>query len=287
MFYLKYILFYVIIDFGDFMEKYLIALDLDGTLLNDASKISEKTKNYLINLKEKGHKIVLATGRPFRGTKPFYDELNLNTPLIFHNGAGINRGNNNSFKSFEKTIDKDVLNDLFLTFKDDITTAFYSVDNDLYVSHYLKEVEFFYFLNEKTKIYEGPLNHPNYPETSNILFLIDINIKEDFPAYIEKHLPSINHRFWFEDENVAVFEAFPKGYNKGTALNEVRDFYNIPKENTISFGDGNNDVELLKESGHGVKMVNGKDVLNNVKDAVTTSSNDNDGVIKYLQQIIK
>lgn len=269
------------------MEKYLITIDLDGTLLNSSSKISKKTKTYLKNLKTCGHKIVIATGRPYRGSKPIYDQLNLDTPLIFHNGAGIYQANDNSFKSFEAKIPKDILDDLFLFAKDDIITAFYSNHNELYVYNYLKDIEFFFFLNEQTKIFDGPLNNPRYEETSNAIFAIKVTKMDTFESYIKTVLTKVDYRYWFKDENLAIYEIFKKGYNKGNALNIIREFYNIPKERTISFGDGGNDVELLKESGHGVKMVNGSNKLNSVKDAITAYTNDEDGVIKYLQNFIK
>lgn len=269
------------------MQKYLITLDLDGTLLNNSSKITEKTKTYLKNLKNKGHKIVIATGRPYRGSKPVYDELGLDTPLIFHNGAGIYQANDISFKSFEAIIPKNILDDLFLFSKDDIVTAFYSNHNELYVYNYLKDVEFFFFLNSETKIFNGPLNNKDYPATSNAIFAIKIDRMNAFESYVKNTLPEIDFRYWFKDENLAIYELFKKGYNKGNALKLIREFYNIPKEKTISFGDGRNDIELLQESGHGVKMANGSEKLNSVKDAITTHTNDEDGVIKYLQKFIK
>lgn len=284
---MKYVLLYAIITNGDSMEKYLITLDLDGTLLNNSSKISQETKAYIKKLKENGHKILIATGRPYRGAKPIYDELELDTPIIFHNGAGINRGNSDGFNSFEKTIPKLLLDDLFSYSKDNIVTAFYSIENELYVYNYLKEVEFLFFLNAETKVFEGPLNNPKHKETSNVIIAVNLEYMEKFESYIKNTLTKLDFRYWYKDEKLAIYEVFLKGYNKGTALNIISDFYKIPNDKTISFGDGNNDIELLKASGHGVKMVNGTDKLDSVKDAITSHTNDEDGVIKYLQKFIK
>ena len=57
------------------MKQYLIVLDLDGTLLSDWQTISETTKNYLKDLSKQGHKVVIATGRPFRSSERFYDDI--------------------------------------------------------------------------------------------------------------------------------------------------------------------------------------------------------------------
>ena len=56
------------------MEKYLIALDLDGTLLNSKKEICPDTLKYLHHLDSLGHIIVIATGRPIRSIKRYYDE---------------------------------------------------------------------------------------------------------------------------------------------------------------------------------------------------------------------
>ena len=57
------------------MDKYLIALDIDGTLLNKDRIISPNTFSYLKKLINDGHKIVLASGRPIRSLKQFHDQL--------------------------------------------------------------------------------------------------------------------------------------------------------------------------------------------------------------------
>ena len=69
------------------MDRYLIAIDIDGTLLNKDRVISKATKEYLLKLSNEGHLIVLASGRPIRSLVQFHDELKLDTPLICYNGA--------------------------------------------------------------------------------------------------------------------------------------------------------------------------------------------------------
>ena len=64
------------------MQPYLICLDLDGTLLNDNKEISSYTKQVLTELQQRGHYIMIATGRPYRASQIYYHELNMNTPLL-------------------------------------------------------------------------------------------------------------------------------------------------------------------------------------------------------------
>ena len=71
------------------MDKHLIALDLDGTLLRDDKTISDKTKKVISKAKEQGHVVMIATGRPFRSSEMYYHELNLDTPIVNFNGAFV------------------------------------------------------------------------------------------------------------------------------------------------------------------------------------------------------
>jgi hydroxymethylpyrimidine pyrophosphatase-like HAD family hydrolase len=71
------------------MTKKLIFIDLDGTLLNDSFELTPCTQNVLKRISEKGHKVVLASGRPPRAILPYYEELGLKTPFIAYNGTYV------------------------------------------------------------------------------------------------------------------------------------------------------------------------------------------------------
>lgn len=65
----------------------LLALDLDGTLLNSRGEISQRNLNAIESAREKGVRVALVTGRRFRDSRPVALELGLDVPLISHNGA--------------------------------------------------------------------------------------------------------------------------------------------------------------------------------------------------------
>ena len=81
------------------MEKYLICLDLDGTLLTDDKTISPYTKKVLNELKTKGHEIMISTGRPYRASQPYYTELGMTTPVVNFNGAFVHHPHDFNFKT--------------------------------------------------------------------------------------------------------------------------------------------------------------------------------------------
>ena len=65
----------------------LLALDLDGTLLDSRGHISERNRLAIENAREQGVRVALVTGRRFRDSRPIAMELGLDVPLISHNGA--------------------------------------------------------------------------------------------------------------------------------------------------------------------------------------------------------
>ncbi len=67
------------------IERRIIAFDMDGTLLTHKKKISFLTLYYLRKLTKQGHLIVLASGRPSRSLKKYYNQLKLKTPMICYN----------------------------------------------------------------------------------------------------------------------------------------------------------------------------------------------------------
>ncbi|MGV3467144.1 MAG: HAD-IIB family hydrolase, partial [Heyndrickxia sp.] len=64
------------------LHPYLIALDLDGTLLTDDKNITKRTARTINQLQQQGHIVMISTGRPFRSSKRYYEELNLNSPIV-------------------------------------------------------------------------------------------------------------------------------------------------------------------------------------------------------------
>lgn len=94
------------------VKPYLIALDLDGTLLTSQKTIDRSTAAYLRKL-SKHHVIVLASGRPYRSMIKYYHQLQLTAPMICYNGAFVTSPlENNQHKAFE--FPKEVVKAIYL-----------------------------------------------------------------------------------------------------------------------------------------------------------------------------
>src|SRR5690606_41588100 len=86
-------------------KQHLIALDLDGTLLKDDKTISTKTKATLEKAKKAGHAIMIATGRPYRSSSMYYQELGLTTPIVNFNGAFVHHPLDQNWGVYHDTLD--------------------------------------------------------------------------------------------------------------------------------------------------------------------------------------
>ena len=95
------------------MKQHLIIIDLDGTLMLNFSTYDQETIAYLKRLKDDGHIIVIATGRPLRSSFFVYQAIGLNTPIINHNGALINNPFDDNFPKTDLRVEKDDLAKIF------------------------------------------------------------------------------------------------------------------------------------------------------------------------------
>ena len=83
-------------------------------------------------------------------------------------------------------------------------------------------------------------------------------------------------------ENEAVYEIYLKHISKASAIKYLLDIYGIAQSEWISFGDGINDLEMIREAGLGVAMKNALPELKAVSKDITEYTHDEDGLVRYL-----
>lgn len=262
-------------------EKYLIALDLDGTLLTDNKTISKKNKKVLKKLQQDGHIIMISTGRPYRSSKLYYDELNLTTPIVNFNGAYIHHPLDKSWGSFHTPLNLNVAKDIVdavysYTFHNIIA----EVGDDVYL-HYHDEKLLDIFSVGTPRIETGDLrNSLSLSPTSMLIHTDEQHVKEIRDHLSAVHAEVIDHRNWAAPWH--VIEIVKHGLHKAIGVKKVADYYGIPRERVIAFGDEDNDLEMIDYAGKGIAMENGIDKLKNIANEVTLT-NEEDGVAHYLQ----
>lgn len=260
-----------------------IVLDLDGTLLTSKKTISEKTKDVLHKLREKGVKIIIATGRTYVSLKPYRDLLGLDTPVVCFNGGKLVDGNENIV--FEIPIKGDIALECIEIAKTlGIHTNYYQ--NEVW---YIEEGQ---EDSEEVKVYQEISDLPfevkkiedfeNYDMTK-LLFVGENEVLKLLDKQLEERLGDKIHRAFSKK---FFLEIMDKSVNKGETLLKLFEMEGINKDKVIAFGDGWNDLEMLQIVGEGVVMGNAEDELKTII-GNTCDTNDNDGIGKYLEKFLK
>ena len=266
------------------MKKYLIALDLDGTLLSDWQTISETTKNYLNKLRKEGHQVVIATGRPFRSSEKFYDELDLDTPIINYNGGLVTNKCNPDFKPYSLTINREYVIDIYNENKNVISNAFGEVGDDIYLRYDTEEIRplLHYFNGAKLEV--GDFKDILTEDTNGFLVVANKGQAQIIEDYVAHHYEGkVLARNWGQHYNY-VIELYTPETTKGAGLKYVADHLGFNKEDIIAFGDAHNDIEMLQYAGTGVAMINAQEVLKEHADHITEYSNLEDGIVHFLEK---
>jgi Cof subfamily protein (haloacid dehalogenase superfamily) len=260
-------------------KNYLIAVDLDDTLVYEFDKY-DKVSFELLKRLSKTNYVVIATGRPYRSSKYYYDLLNLNTPIINYNGALVHHPFDKRFESSKITIDKNVVIKILEDNKDIIHNVFCEVADDIFLLKHTQEV--IPFLHQEG----GTLTVGHFRDTlkedpNGAIVMTKVGTEKILENYIyETYQGTLNIRFW-NVQNVSVAEIYSPLTSKGNALKLVSNYYKVDPSKIIAIGDGHNDIEMIKFANYGVAMANGHPEL--LKEAkYTTDTIHNNGVYKFL-----
>jgi Cof subfamily protein (haloacid dehalogenase superfamily) len=269
------------------MNKYLIAIDLDGTLLQDWETVSKETIEYLKSLKAQGHEIVLATGRPFRSSEEYYDLLELKTPLINYNGGLVTNKSDLSFKGYSLTVNKEDVLHIFEHTRQYIHNAFGEVKDDIYLLENTTEIQPLLHNFNGARLFVGEFNKILNDDTNGFIIIANKGQGHHIEEFIQdNYKDKVLCRNW-GNEYRYIIELFTPESNKGQALEYVANHLGFDRENIIAIGDGHNDIEMLEYAGTGVAMKNAHESLLPYADYITEYPNHEDGLIKFLQNFFE
>lgn len=271
---------------GPLLNKKLIAIDLDGTTLNQDSMITSKTKETLKKAINAGHHVSIATGRPFRMSHQFYQQLELTTPMVNFNGALVHIPNQHWDGERETLINREIAFEI-LSQKKQLNLDFIAAENrDTFF------IDSFDFFDEKIfassrpgeKNLLSPKNLTTNP--TSLLVRTDKRFAEAVSAELTRQFGSyVDVRTW--GGPTAILEIVSKGIQKAKGVQEIANYLSIDQQDVIAFGDEHNDLELLDYAGWGVVMANGTDQLKGIANDVTPLSNQKDGLAVYLEKLLK
>ena len=256
----------------------LIAIDLDGTLLNEDAKISDYNKNIITKLIDKGIDIVIATGRPIFSMDFYYKELQNNKESIVFNGAMVvNKSFNCIFNSpLENSIVSNIINLYKEKYVNDTSLNIYSIKEYIVAKDNFKFQTHTEKVDKKNKIV-GLENFNDNIEVQKMIILAENEILIDIKNTID-NLFTVHTSF----SNPNFLEILSENTNKANALKWLCNKKGIDRENVIAFGDNYNDIEMIEFAGVGVAMGNAEmKIKKNAK--YVTDTNNNNGVGVFLK----
>ena len=282
----------------------LIAMDIDGTLLNSYGEVSLKKKESIELALKKNIEVVLTSGRMPKAILPIANEIKADKYIISGNGAAI----------YDVQNDKIIYNS-YLTKKKVLEIIDICEKNSMFYNVYINDVILTKSLSYNILFYHN--ENKRNPEDKKI----KINIVDDIYKYVEEYGKEDflkvticdNDKFVFrsimnkmkniknvdvlevahmsrkiirhgsEEHEIAYYytEITNKNVNKWTALKELLQLLGIKKEELITIGDNVNDKEMIENAGLGIVTGNASPEMKKIADE-TVASNNEDGVAEAI-----
>ena len=261
---------------------YKIAIsDLDGTLLGPDHKMSAETKQSIRHWLQDNRKFVIATGRHYLEAKNVQDELDDPIYLITSNGARVH--NKQGEIILKQNLPENIAQAICeIDFDSEVQVNLFT-DDHWYTNFELKELTDF----SLGKNFQWKVSDLKTIDKSNAIKIFFWGEHEKLKAVYEqlqqRFAGKINLTFSLHQ----CLEIMNANTNKGTAVNAVLKEKGLTIAETIAFGDGMNDIEMLEEVGKPILMGNSqKDLINALPNAEMTKPSTEHGVAVKLNEII-
>ncbi|NOZ23591.1 MAG: HAD family phosphatase [Planctomycetes bacterium] len=279
------------------MRFKLIALDIDGTLLNSRKQIGPRTKQALHDAAAAGIKIVLCTGRRYRSTLPILDLLGIKPIVVVHGGSLVK--DSRTHETIYKHGLPFKLAEAILVFlkKYDVSPlvildAFPHGPDFVIEDDRAGKPEFLRYIQGASGHYLVSREFANVPRKKMLeIALFDKmgslttllhSLKQEFRTRITAHVLL----FGSYRNQCDCLEIFDRGTSKWNALIHVAQQFGITDGEIIAAGDDVNDLEMIEKAGFGIAMGNARDELKEVADLVT-GTYDEEGVADFVEQILE
>lgn len=256
------------------MSKIKIAFfDIDGTLIDPKKKkMTDNTKKMLHKLQENGIKICIATGRPPIAVPDFENEGVKFDAFLTFNGAYCYNDAEDIFQNpmDHSDVEQIIKNGAKLGHPSAIATKKRLGSNGLE-----DDLEaYFHVANQEIHI------APDFEALvkDDVFQIMMAGTKDEYEDMVRDTKRAAVTAWW--DRAVDII---PSDGGKGVAVEKMLEYYHLERDEAMAFGDGNNDIEMLKTVGHAVAMENASEELKEIADAVCGHVS-KDGIYTYCKE---
>jgi Cof subfamily protein (haloacid dehalogenase superfamily) len=262
----------------------LVAIDMDGTLLNGEKQISPENYEAIQKARESGVKVVLASGRPLVGFKRYLEELNLVSEddyVVAFNGAIVQSSGGNKVIS-KIALDLEDYEELYELSKQ-LKVNIHALTENTVISP--KDSKYTRLESEINLIHSEIIAVEDVPKDTTILKVMFIDDPKIIDEIIEKIPETVSSKYTIVRSEPFFLEFLHKSVNKGAGVEALAKNLNIKQEEVICIGDAGNDIHMVKYAGLGVAMGNAFPELKRVASFIT-KTNDQNGVAHVINKFI-
>lgn len=267
-------------------KKYLIAFDMDGTLLKSDNTVGKKSRRIIKKLVKMGNYVTVASGRPVRVILSYYEDLGLNGPIVSYNGSLVSDPSDSFFVPSKRLFPKEIIID-FLN-----KVGYDKIDNVLI------ETEKALISKKKDQTLQNFYHKEGMEERIGdvrtlidddcficVLSMVDHKLDERL-VNAAFYYPNMGLRFWGGVES-NFSELYWLDVSKTYGLEQARQKLGLSKDQIIVVGDADNDVEMLTEYPHSIAMINGENQVKKRASTVSKYDNNHDGAAIAVYEMIK
>ena len=265
----------------------ILFTDLDGTLLNNDSKVSAGTKTFLDEFLAAGNKLVLSSGRPKDSVLEVKNNAGLTQSgilLICSNGALVydcdrqepilERTMPLSYVSYLQK-EADALGLHIQTYTQDSIVC---REEDEEIRFYRRRIHLPLTLTDD---YASALTNEPYK-----MLAINLHDRSKLLAFCERIADWAEDKIRYIFSNDWYLELFVKDAGKGNAVRFVCDYFNVPLSDAYAAGDADNDISMIQAAGCGIAMANSTPKVKAAANIVTRLDNDNDGLVECMNELL-
>lgn len=270
----------------------LVAMDLDGTLLNDKKEITQENLKLINTLENKGYEVVIATGRRYWSAKDLTREIKSDITILANNGNVV-RNSRDDKDIITKHLD---INSFRTIMKEGKNRNLYPI---IHVDDFHGGIDIIIELDKDDKNYYDYMEKnkrfiqvDNYLDIQKkilaVVYVGDKATLNNFRIDILNKYPNLCNAHIMENISIAevLLEIMHPEGTKWLSLLEYASSKNIKAEEIIAIGDDNNDIEMLQNVGLGIAMKNATKGVLSVANHITEKNNNESGVAFELRRVL-
>lgn len=267
------------------MQKKALVLDIDGTLTNSKKEITNNTRQAIWDAVLRGHKVMLASGRPTPGMRRYEEELELaryGGYLLSFNGARIVECRTGEV-IYQRNVPQGLLPGLYQ----------FARQRHMGLSVCLGDTVISAFEPDEYIALEAGINGLPIRRVERFVEFVDFDIQKclmtapgEQAAVYEKELQEQYGQMASIYRSEPYFvEVMPRDVTKASSIEKMLPILGVDRENVICCGDGYNDISMIRYAGVGVAMGNAQPAVKEAADYIT-ASNDEDGIVQVIQRFM-